>query len=692
MIMNGFPTGVKIYTDQIVGLTAVSVANTPGQINLSWANPTSKKFVGVMIRYKAGSYPTGPTDGAQAYSGAGTSASVSGLTGGTTYYFRAFAKATNTSGTKVYYNTETTGAQTAKATIASPVTGLAASRVVNTPGSLTVSWTAPAGAYTNVMIRYRTGSYPTGINDGTQAYLGTGTSTTITGLTGGTQYYIRAFVVNSANEYNTSTVQQAVAYTCPSPVTNLTASYVANTPGSLTVSWTAPAGTYSNVMIRYKKGGYPTGVTDGTQAYLGTATSATITGLTGGTQYYVRAFVVNSASEYNTNTTQQAIAYTCPSPVTSFAVAKTSASSLTVSWAAPAGAYSNVMIRYKTGSYPTSQTDGTQAYLGAGTSVIVTGLSGGTIYYFRAFVVNAATVYNTNTSQQAYNTTKTAAGQVIFTSSQVWTVPAGVTSIDIFVVGGGGGGGVAKSGYGSGAGSGGGGGRVATKKSHAVSPGQQVAVTIGGGGATGSTLYNMPTAGSTGGTTSFAAILSAAGGDGGGGGFTASGTNYEISGGTGPGGSGGSGGGGGGQNIWGGSPGGDAGSDGTNGRNVANYQSKGGLGSGSTTRAFGETVNTLYAGGGGGGACTYYSAGSGDGSRGENGKGGDGGGGDGGRSVTNGGWITYPAGAGATGTGGGGGGGGHAMIKYSSGPNLTKEIGIAGSGGSGICIVRWAEQ
>ena len=85
----------------------------------------------------------------------------------------------------------------------------------------------------------------------------------------------------------------------------------------------------------------------------------------------------------------------------------------------------------------------------------------------------------------------------------------------------------------------------------------------------------------------------------------------------------------------------------------------GGTGQGTTTRAFGEYEETLYAGGGGG-HSTYGIA-----------WGGSGGGGRGSWNTNITGMIESWSGeAGATNTGGGGGGGGTA-------------------GGSGIAIIRW---
>lgn len=101
------------------------------------------------------------------------------------------------------------------------------------------------------------------------------------------------------------------------------------------------------------------------------------------------------------------------------------------------------------------------------------------------------------------------------------------------------------------------------------------------------------------------------------------------------------------------------GSDGSNGENNSYTGGIGGYGQGTTTRAFGEADNTLYAGGGGGGA-DYHARG---------GDGGAGGGGKGGNFRT----------AGTANTGGGGGGGSWNGGDYCSG----------GAGGSGIAIIRW---
>lgn len=92
--------------------------------------------------------------------------------------------------------------------------------------------------------------------------------------------------------------------------------------------------------------------------------------------------------------------------------------------------------------------------------------------------------------------------------SQAFAVPAGVSLVKVRLCGGGGGGGAGASGLG---GAGGGAGGYA-ETNLAVSPGQIVAVTVGGGGSPG--VASGPSAG-TGGTSSFGTALSATGGGGG---------------------------------------------------------------------------------------------------------------------------------------------------------------------------------
>ncbi len=213
--------------------------------------------------------------------------------------------------------------------------------------------------------------------------------------------------------------------------------------------------------------------------------------------------------------------------------------------------------------------------------------------------------------------------QVKFLKSGTF-IPSENMTIDAFLVGGGGGGasGAGQSNY---AGSGAGGGYT-TNATIALTANSTYSIIIGNGGASG-------VAGQT--SSAF--------------GYTAAGGAQGVNGGAG--GAGGSGGGA--ANFQ--AVGKNGGSNGGNG--VANGANAGGVGQGTTTRAFANALEDLYAGGGASGA---FSTGAGTG--------GSGGGGDGANRAASG----Y---RGTANTGGGGGGAGALG-------------GTGGGGGSGIVVIR----
>lgn len=322
--------------------------------------------------------------------------------------------------------------------------------------------------------------------------------------------------------------------------------------------------------------------------------------------------------------------------------------------------FKGLVIRRKTGSYPTSPTDGISVYDSndstPASTVTATGLIDGTQYFFRAFAYcyeGATRVYNdTLEGASVVATPLQTQGMVTFTASGTFVVPAGVDEVEVFLVGGGGGG---ASGYYVSSSArytgGGGGGGYTTTENVLVTPGEEVSVIVGSGGA-GTSLND--TSGSNGGNTSFGSVVSQ-GGQGG----------QNFSGGL-DGGAGGSGGAGGGVNI--GTTSWYGGNDGTNGGKPTTSSTKGdgGIGQGTTTRAFAEVGGTLYSGGGGGGSDSYA----------YHGFGGAGGGGEGNFN------SNQVAQSGVPNTGGGGGGG----WGYTSSSSIYK---TSGNGGSGIAIIRW---
>ena len=297
------------------------------------------------------------------------------------------------------------------------------------------------------------------------------------------------------------------------------------------------------------------------------------------------------------------------------------------------------------------------------------------------FTLRAADV-NSNTTDRSFSITINAPAIETFNSSGTFSVPSGLTSVDVLVVAGGGG----SAGWGGGGGAGG----LIYRPGFPVTPGGTVTVTVGcgGSGASGSTygqsgqdsVFGTLTA-KGGGHGGYHQVGGVGGGSGGGNGRDSgegvkpgtqptqpgdSGT-YGFgnpSGSVGPGGShGGSGGGGaGGAGQQGAGPGISGFSDGQ--PSYSNY-SQGGVGR-SYTIADGSTP-VYYAGGGGGGVQRAPSP--------TVSTGGQGGGGNGGTEVPG-----YPGQPGTSNRGGGGGGGGQ--------PGSPSHW-TGGGGGKGIVVVSY---
>jgi hypothetical protein len=430
----------------------------------------------------------------------------------------------------------------------------------------------------------------------------------------------------------------------------------------LALTWTAPQDTtgVSGYKVEYKKASDSTWTTFSAST---SGTSTTVTGLDAGTSYDTRVTPVDSAAPNR------------PSISATASTWATSSIALGTMPASPVMGTNYTLTANVTGP---SSTTGTVAFMENGTVISACGttsvLSGvasctwnpstfgsrnitatfsGDTAFKESSTVSATAV---SVDYGACSTTSATTGRYTYlrvtqlVGCKITTLPSGVESVDVFVVGGGGGGG-----ENVGSGGSGGGGYYAERV--AASSSSELIVTVGAGGRAGNYAADGTTAsalrdGGNGEASSITWSTNTFTGNGGTGGQTywndnkCGGTGGKnstvISGGTGSG------------------SGGTASTGGTGGQSSTASGVNGVAGGAGFTNSVTGT-STPYGGGGGGGGWNAT-----------NGSGGSGGGGGGGMSTG-----TSAGTNGTANTGGGGGG---------SGGNCA----AGGAGGSGIAIIRYA--
>jgi hypothetical protein len=255
------------------------------QVSLSWYAPSSNGGAAItdyVVQYStssSGSF-TPFSDGTSTT----TTATVTGLTNNTVYYFKVAA--VNSAGTSSYSDVSSGVRPASVPPVVSSVTAGDA--------SLTFTWNAITHGGDNYRIYWGT--------DSTFATASTMTGTTLTtytatGLTNGTTYYFRvAGWNNSVTPQIATTDWSTNASGVPGAASAPTSVVATSGRSGMSVSWTAPSSNGGSAITDYlvqyatTSGGAYTTFSDGTS----TTTSATITGLTAGSTYYVRVAAVNA--------------------------------------------------------------------------------------------------------------------------------------------------------------------------------------------------------------------------------------------------------------------------------------------------------------------------------------------------------------------------------------------------------------
>lgn len=297
-----------------------------------------------------------------------TSQTVSGLTGGTTYYYRV--RAVHSSGTSSASNTITT--------MTSPIapTGSA----VASANGFSASWGSVPTA-TEYRIDVSTSStfvtFLPGFND---FLIPGGLSYSMGGLTPNTQYYFR---LRAKNAYGTSVSSTTVPVTTQlsQPVASLV-SGLTNT--SFTINWTAISGATEYRLDVATNNTFTSGIIYNNQLVL--TTSQLVSGLTENTNYYfrIKAYNTTNSSAYS-NTYSQ---FTLYSPPTASAATVVASGSFVANWG-PSSA-GNFQLDVSTNIGFTSFVSGYNNLSVFATSRLVSGLSPATQYYYRVRAVNSA--------------------------------------------------------------------------------------------------------------------------------------------------------------------------------------------------------------------------------------------------------------------------------------------------------------
>ena len=344
------------------------------------------------------------TESSHTSNGTGTGSFISTMTDllpGTTYYIRAYA--TNLIGTaygnEVLFNTASVIIPTLTTTTVTELTTTTA----KSGGNITDNG---GGAITARGICLSISANPTTSDITTADGAGTGIyESSLTDLTPGTTYYVRAYATNSAgtaygNEVSFNTVAVIIPTLSTTTVTAITTT-TAKSGGNITDSG---GGTITARGICLSISANPT-ISDIT-IVAGTGTGlyeSNLTDLTPGTTYYVRAYATNSAgtaygNQVNFTTTAIVLSTLTTATVTNI----TSGTAISGGNITNAGG-GNVTARgvcWSTTGNPTIANNHTTDESGTGSFASnLIGLTEGTTYYVRSYATNAAgTAYGNQVS------------------------------------------------------------------------------------------------------------------------------------------------------------------------------------------------------------------------------------------------------------------------------------------------------
>ncbi len=272
------------------------------------------------------------------------------------------------------------------------VTTTAVSNVTATAATSGGNVTSTYSSVTARGVCWNTTGTPTTANSKTVDGTGLGVFTSsLTGLTPGTTYYLRAYATDSCT---TAYGTQVSFTTVPAAPTATAATSITAT--SFSANWNASTGATGYRLDVATNSGFTSFVTGYNDRNVSNVTTYAVSGLTAGTTYYYRVRAYNGTGTSGNSGTITVT--TVPPAPTATAASSITASSFSANWNAATGA-TGYRLDVATDSIFTNFVAGySNLNVGAPTTQPVSGLNPATVYYYRVRACNGAgTSGNSNT-------------------------------------------------------------------------------------------------------------------------------------------------------------------------------------------------------------------------------------------------------------------------------------------------------